>query len=98
MWSKFSNSVCYRNLNFSRILPEKPIFYGVLLIQVQLFGRDARYGFEILHKCSKRIWTKIQKGIGGRGKTGRGAFFGRPHPEQGQSLTINLKFLMFLKN
>ena len=47
------------------------------------------YKLEILHKCGKKIKTKIQKVLGAdsyvyrsyRGKTGRVAFLLPPHPE-----------------
>ena len=38
----------------------KTIFLGVLLVQVQSIKTGTCYGFEILHKCGKRIETTGQ--------------------------------------
>ena len=35
MWPKFGNSSIYNNLNFIRIWPEKPLFWGMVLVEVQ---------------------------------------------------------------
>ena len=56
----------YQNLNFIRIWPEKPIFWGVVLVQVQWFRIGTRYELEILHCCCKRVKTKSQKILRGK--------------------------------
>ena len=35
MWPKFGKSSIYNNLNFIRIWPEKPLFWGMVLVEVQ---------------------------------------------------------------
>ena len=69
MWPKItkssiSNFYERRRHNFYnslRILPEKPFFLEVVLVQVKQFVTGTRYGLEILQKCDKRIETKNQK-------------------------------------
>ena len=46
---------------FIKIWPEKPFFWGVMLVQVQLFGSGTRYGFEILHQLAKGSKLKVRK-------------------------------------
>ena len=36
----------------------------MVLIQVKQFWTGTRYGFEILHRCEKKVKTKGQKGLG----------------------------------
>ena len=63
-----------------RIWHEKPIFWGVLLDQVQQSGTGTRYSLNVLQQCGKRVETNIQKVLGAnsyvfgsyKGKTGRG--------------------------
>ena len=66
MWPKLDNSsISLRQviitLNFVRIWPEKTYFWGVILVQVQLFGAGTSYGLKILHQFGKRIKTGSQK-------------------------------------
>ena len=52
MWPKFGNSsISMREVITTSILErfEKPIFWRVVLVQVQLFGTGTRYKLEILH-------------------------------------------------
>ena len=66
-----------------KVFGQKKRFLGVLLVQVQIFGTDTRYG-----QCGKRVKTKSQKvsGVNSyvcrsyRGKTSRG-LSASPHPE-----------------
>ena len=51
----------YPNFNYISILPEKPNFWGVALVQVQYFGTGTRYGLEILLRYEKSVETKSQK-------------------------------------
>ena len=58
----------------------------MLLIQVQQFETGTKYALDILHKCGKRVKTKIQKVLRAncnvcrnyRAKTGRGPFCPTP--------------------
>ena len=51
----------HHNLNFVKIWPEKQIFWGVALVQVQWLRTVTRYGLDNLKQCCKRIKTKSQK-------------------------------------
>ena len=74
----------YHNLNFIRIWPEKPLFWGAVFVQVHWFGTGTRYKLEILHQSVRGAKTKIQKVLGPhsyvyrsyRGKTGKWGLFG----------------------
>ena len=67
-------------LNFIMIWPEKPFFWGVVLVQFQYFGTGTGYGLDILHQRGKRAKTKNKEVLGAnsyvcrsyRGKLGRG--------------------------
>ena len=52
---------CYRNLNFIKIWPEKTLFWGMVLVEVQWFGTYNRYSLEILRQHEKRVKNKSQK-------------------------------------
>ena len=51
----------HHNLNFVKIWPEKQIFWGVALVQVQWLRTVTRYDLDNLKQCCKRIKTKSQK-------------------------------------
>ena len=53
--------ISHHNLNFVKIWPEKQIFWGVALVQVQWLRTVTRYGLDNLKQCCKRIKTKSQK-------------------------------------
>ena len=80
MWSCHQgNSIIslWEVITIVRIWPEKPIFWGVLLDQVQQSGTGTRYSLDVLQQCGKRVETNIQKVFSYvfgsyRGKTGRG--------------------------
>ena len=73
IWPKFGNSP-------KKFDQKNHFFWGVGLVQVQLFGTDTKYELEILHQCGKRVKTKSQKVLEAnsyicksyRGKAGRG--------------------------
>ena len=53
MWPKFGKfSISVKEVIitsiFVRIWPEKPLFWGAVLVQAQKFVTDTRYGLEIL--------------------------------------------------
>ena len=67
-WPKFGNSsitmkeviITSSYHNFISIWPEKAIFWGLLLVQVEWFGNDTWYGLEILRNWDKGIKTRSQ--------------------------------------
>ena len=66
MWPKFGNSsISIREVIVTSILQEfdqkSHFFWGEVLVQVEKFGTDTNYDFEILHRCGKRVKTKSQK-------------------------------------
>ena len=72
LWEKLSQPQFYKDLT------RKPLFWGVVLVQVQKFGTGTRYKLEISHQCGNWVKTKSQKVLGVnsyvcrsyRGKTG----------------------------
>ena len=73
------NKILSRDSNFIVKVVMWPKFgNSSILVQVQWFGTDTSYGFEISHQCCKRVKTKGQKVVGAnsnvcgnnRGKTG----------------------------
>ena len=55
------NERSYHNLNFIRILSGKPLFCAVVLVKVQLFGAETRYGLVLFNQYGKRFKSKSQK-------------------------------------
>ena len=55
------NERSYHNLNFIRILSGKPLFCGVVLVKVQLFGAETRYGLVLFNQYGKKFKSKSQK-------------------------------------
>ena len=60
MWPKFDNSIIsMREVVITSIFwgfdQKKTFFWGVVLVQVQLFGTGTRYDLKTLHKCGKNF-------------------------------------------